>query len=141
MGTKIVLDTNVIISDFGWKGSPHRILKRCIKGDLRLFTSPLLIAELSKVLSYKKFSFHQDEIDEFISITLETAELVEPNFKLSLITEDPSDNRILECALAGNCDYIITGDKHLIKIKQLDNVSIVAPDKFLKLITRKGPIT
>ena len=134
MVKKIVLDTNVIVSAFGWKGSSHRIFQSCIDGDFQLFLSPPLLLEISKVLSYKKLNFNQEEIDEFMSIILETAEFIEPELTLDLVSDDPSDNRILECALVAGCEYIITGDRHLLKIKKINNIKIVSPDRFLKLI-------
>lgn len=134
MVTKIVLDTNIIISAFGWKGSPHKIFHLCNTGDFQLYLSPPLLSEISKVLTYKKFHFTHAEIDVFMSIILETASLVDPQFTVNYILDDPSDNRVLECALAAKCDYIITGDKHLLRIKNLDNIKIVSPVTFLKLV-------
>ena len=72
MGKKIVLDTNVLISAFGWKGPPREIFQKCISGELDLFVSPNLLLELKKVLSYPKFDFNSDEIDAFLSIVVET---------------------------------------------------------------------
>ena len=67
MGAKIVLDTNVIVSAFGWKGSPHRILLKCIDKTCLLYISPALVYELIKVLSYKKFSFSPSENKEQVT--------------------------------------------------------------------------
>jgi len=122
VGAKIVLDTNVVVSALGWKGSPHRILLKCIDKTYLLFISPALVSELIRVLSYKNI--------------FETAVLVEPAFSLDIIQSDPSDNRILECAAAAACDYIVTGDKHLLDIRTFKGISIITPEDFIKLSKR-----
>lgn len=134
MGTKIVLDTNVIVSAFGWKGSPHEIFQKCIKGHFQLYLSSPLLSEIKRVLSYHKFHFNQDEIDEFLSIIIEAAEIVEPEIIINLIPHDPSDNRVLECAITADCEYIISGDKHLLKIKEFETIKILSPDQFKKIL-------
>lgn len=134
MVKKIVLDTNVIISAFGWKGSPHKIFQGCVEGNFQLYLSPPLLLEISKVLYYKKLNFEQNDVDEFMSIIIEAANFIDPNLTINLVADDPSDNRIIECALAAECDYIITGDKHLLKINNFYDISIISPEKFLKLI-------
>tara|TARA_Y100000031_G_scaffold112372_1_gene124079 strand:+ start:291 stop:602 length:312 start_codon:yes stop_codon:yes gene_type:complete len=80
---KIVLDTNVIISAFGWKGSPHKIFQGCVEGNFQLYLSPPILLEISKVLSYKKLTFEQNEIDEFMSIIIETANFIDPNLTIN----------------------------------------------------------
>jgi len=133
MGTKIVLDTNVIVSAFGWKGVPHEIFQKCIESHFQLFISPPLLSEIKRVLSYHKFHFNQDEIDEFLSIIIEVAEIVEPEIIINLILHDPSDNRVLECAITADCEYIISGDRHLLKIKEFETIKILSPDQFKKI--------
>jgi len=130
---KIVLDTNIIVSAFGWKGSPHQILLRCLEGEFQLYLSSALLREISRVLSYPKFGFNQPQIDEFIALIVENAAMVEPDFTLDIVSEDPSDNRILECAAAGGCRYIVTGDMHLLKIGALQDIQIIPLDTFFAL--------
>ena len=86
------------------------------------------------MLSYHKFHFNQDEIDEFLSIIIEAAEIVEPEIIIDLISQDSSDNRILECAITADCEYVISGDKHLLEIKEFESIKILSPDKFKKFI-------
>ena len=88
------------------------------------------------MLSYKKFNFSPSEIEEFLSIIFETAVLVDPAFSLDIIQSDPSDNRIIECAIAAACDYIVTGDKHLLDIRTFKGISIITPENFIKLSKR-----
>lgn len=134
MDKKIVLDTNVIVSAFGWRRAAHEIFKQCVSDHLTFFLSPSLLSEIKRVLAYPKFSFNQDEIDEFISIVIETAEIVESRIIIDFISKDPSDNRLLECAVTADCNYIISGDKHLLELKEFGNIKILSPDEFLKLL-------
>lgn len=131
MGSKIVLDTNVFISALGWEGNPRKILQECIEGKYQLCISRAIILEISKVLSYPKFNFIQSQIDDFIALIAEITTLIEPDFTLVIISTDPSDNRILECALAADCRYIVTGDKHLLELGTFQNIQIVSPEVFL----------
>ena len=134
MGKKIVLDTNVIVSAFGWKGAPHEIFQKCIEGACLLHISPPLLNELRRVLNYPKFNFNQIEINEFIAIVIEVAEIVESEITIDLIPNDPSDNQVLECALAGDCEYIISGDNHLLEVREFGNIKVLSPDNFLILL-------
>lgn len=60
--------------------------------------------------------------------------IVEPKEKLSVIIEDPSDNKILECAVEGNANCILTKDKHLLKLKEFNGIKILTPEDFLNFI-------
>src|SRR3989338_8234325 len=124
MGKKVVLDTNIFISALGWKGKPRQLFQKCINGELELVTSPQQISELMRVMSYPKFSFTQEEKDTFISIILEIARLVYITGKIKVIKEDPDDDAILETASLGKADYIISGDTHLLKLKEFGKVKI-----------------
>ncbi|GAG74095.1 unnamed protein product, partial [marine sediment metagenome] len=59
-------------------------------------------------------------------------EFVKTKKKLDIIKEDPEDNKVLECALFGKADYIVTGDKHLLKLCKFNNIKILTPIEFLK---------
>lgn len=85
------------------------------------------------MLAYHKFNFDQDEIDEFFSVVIEAAEIVEPEITINLISQDPDDNRVLECAVTADCEFIISGDKHLLDLKEFGDIRILSPDEFLRL--------
>jgi putative PIN family toxin of toxin-antitoxin system len=131
VGPKVVLDTNVLVSALGWKGSPYQVFRRCIDGQCQIFISPALIRETARVLTYPKLGVNDAQRDEFLTLLAETATIVEPDITLDLVSADPSDNRILECALAADCRYIITGDKHLLELNTFRDIQIVTPDVFL----------
>ena len=62
------------------------------------------------------------------------AEIVKPDISLHVITEDPDDNRVLECAAKGNADYIVTGDRHLLKLGSYEAIPIVTVRQFLDAV-------
>ncbi|MEK7161165.1 MAG: putative toxin-antitoxin system toxin component, PIN family [Patescibacteria group bacterium] len=57
--------------------------------------------------------------------------------RVNIIKTDPSDNIFLDCALASGADFIVSGDNHLLELRQYKNITILAPAIFLKLITKK----
>jgi len=66
------------------------------------------------------------------STIIRSSEVIESKTKTTLITEDPDDNKLLECAIDGRAKYIITGDKHLLKIRKYKNIRVVNPNSFLR---------
>lgn len=131
--TKVLLDTNILISALGWNGKPRQIFQECINGRLELVTSPEQIAELCRVMNYPKFNFTEYQKDTFVSIILEIASMVEITGKVKVIEEDPDDDVILEIAVIGNADYLVSGDPHLLNLKKFTSVRIVSAAEFLEI--------
>ena len=131
---KIVLDTNIFISALGWKGKPKEIFNRIIDHEFELILSHHQLEELQRVIEYQKFNFSEDQKTQFLAIILEVATLVETSQNVYVIEEDPDDNRILEAAIAGKADYIISGDEHLLQLKEYQTIKILNADNFLKLL-------
>lgn len=128
---RIVLDTNVLLSAIGWEGIPGKLFDFCVKGGAILITSTVLIDEFKKVVFRKKFNFIDTERKEdFFSLFTETAEITLPQTTLNLIPDDTSDNRVLECAVSGRADYIISGDKHLLSLNPFNGISILTPSHY-----------
>jgi len=129
--TKVLLDTNILISALGWSGKPKVIFEKCLHGELELVTSPNQIEELERVMDYPKFNFTEEQKATFISIILEIATMVEITGKVNIIVDDPDDNAILETAIVGNVQYLISGDPHLLKLKEFAKIKIVTASEFL----------
>jgi len=132
MGPRIVLDTNVLLSAFGWRGTPHEILRRTMEGQFCLLVSPTLLNELERVLSYSKFHNPEDEVAGFLLAITERAEIVFAPSPLSPVTRDPADDRVLECAVTGRADFIVSGDLHLKELKSFQEIPILSPAEFLQ---------
>ena len=134
MGPRVVLDTNVLVSALGWRGPSHSIVEKCQTGEIRLLLSLEILRELERVLRYPKLGFSEEEIAEYLGLLAQIADLVEPGFRLSVVEEDPSDNRFLECALAGEADYVVSGDRHLKALGSFEGIPILPPQEFLEVL-------
>ena len=133
---KVVLDTNVLISSLLKPKSKARDIYRLVlKREIELYTSVDLINELSRVLEYPKFGFEKFQKEVFLkNLTRVATILVNPGLRISVIKEDPPDNKFLECAVEAKADYLISGDnKHLLPLKNFRGIKIVNPSEFLKL--------
>ncbi|MBI2141281.1 putative toxin-antitoxin system toxin component, PIN family [Candidatus Woesearchaeota archaeon] len=129
---KTTLDTNILISAFGWKGKPMQVLAMAVEGKFELVTSDKQFNELERVLDYPKFRFTEKQKKRFKALILSVATLVKPKEKINAIKEDPDDNMILECGVAGKVDYIVTGDPDLLKLKEFRGIKIRTAKEFLK---------
>lgn len=133
----VVFDTNIYLSAILFGGNPRTCLELAREGSLQLVTSSAILFELASKLD-KKFSWAVDDIKEVIEGVSTIAIVVRPREKLSVIRDDESDNRILECAKEAKADYIISGDKkHLLRMHHFENISILSAKQFLDAWYRK----
>ena len=127
----IVLDTNVLISSTFWKkGNPHKLVLLAIGQKIQNFTSRNIINELVKVLAVD-FKQPEEFVERQVKLLLSYSEIVEPKIKIEAVPEDPKDNMVIECALSAGAGLIITGDNHLLKLKEYKNIKILTPKEFL----------
>lgn len=130
--TKIVCDTNTLVSGFLWRGNEFRLLSAVLDRKVVLFSSPELLSEFVRVLSYEKlrpFVANPGELSEKLE---SMAVFVGPNEAVEIVKEDPQDNRGLECALAANVDFIVSGDRHLLKLRTFHGMPIVTTNAALE---------
>ena len=130
--TKVVIDTNILISALGWEGNPRKILDKIEKGEIEALTSPKQWEELSRVLDYPHLRFSSEQKEKIKATLTEFFTFVHPKEEITIITSDPQDNRILECAQEGGGDYIISGDEHILSLKEFNGIKIKTPAQFLK---------
>ena len=134
---RVVIDTNVIISALYFsKGNPWRIVTSAIEGNIRNITSEFILDEVRHVLE-NKFLWQSPKIEKAILQIELFSEIVYPKKSLVVIPYAP-DNRILECSLAGQADYIISGDHHLTDLKEFQGITIINPSSFIAHIRREG---
>ena len=110
-------------------------IKFCRFGKIDVFISKDIINEIEEKLR-SKFLWRNNQIRIFLDSILEFCHLVEVNDKIVFIKEDPDDDKILECAISAKCDYIISGDGHLIKLGSYKDIRILRPTDFLFLIRK-----
>ncbi|MBU1070839.1 putative toxin-antitoxin system toxin component, PIN family [Patescibacteria group bacterium] len=132
---KLVLDTNIYIAAFLNKGLASDILKLAQRRKIELFISNAIIKEIRRKLS-EKFGINRETCQEFIELILQVATLVKPVEKLSIVKTDPTDDRILECALKAKAGLIISMDKHLLKLKSFNGIGIVHPKTLTWIIPK-----
>jgi len=130
---KLTLDTNVLVSATIIEGKQYEILKLVKLGKVKLVISAEIIEEFKEVISREKFGFSEEQVDEAVREILDIAEIVIPQVKIDAIKEDPDDKIVLECALEGEVDYIISGDEHLLGLGSYQNIKIVNASKFFEL--------
>jgi len=128
---KVTLDTNIIISGLGFGGKPREILHLILDDKIKAVTSPILLVELEDVITkkFQKLTYSIELVNKQIKRKFK---IVKPKITLFVVKDEP-DNRVLEAAIEGDCKYIVTGDKELLRLKSYQDVRIVTADQFLKL--------
>lgn len=138
---KVVLDNNVFISGIFWKGFPHKIIEFAEDGKIKIFASREILEELFGVLQREKFDslFEEGKTnrEEVFRKVLELVEISSVKKEINIIKEDPEDNKFLACAVACQAFFIVSGDKHLLKLAEFKRIPIVSPGEFLKIIKNK----
>ena len=132
---KAVYDTNVVVSGLiSSRGIPALLLDLVFNKRISLCLSPEIFHEYSSVLGRPKFGIPKRRRDSVFRVIRSLAEWVEPDQRIT-VTGDPDDNIILECAVAGAVDFIVTGNlRHFPKtIKQ---IPVVSPRQFLDVYLR-----
>ena len=129
---RVVFDTNVLVSAWFWKGAESRLVELVEEGEIEAYTSPQLLTELRRTLEYPKFRLEQTEIDEICDYYVLVLKIVEPKHSVNVITEDPEDNRVIECAFEAEADYITSGNHHLLNMRKYGNIRIVKAREMLE---------
>jgi putative PIN family toxin of toxin-antitoxin system len=127
---RAVIDTNILISAIIFGGNPKKIIELIEENKLIGVTSQTLISELLEVL-VKKFHFTPNKLYLVEELIKENFTIVYPNETLDIV-RDKDDNRVLEAAITGECQYIITGDADLLDLKTFQKIKIVTAEIFLK---------
>ena len=135
---RITVDTNVLISATFWHGDSEKIINKVENKELILVLSEPILEEYYKVLEYdeikEKIINKELEMKQSVLRVSLISEIIEVKSKIDLIKDDTEDNKIIECAVDGSVNYIISKDKHLLKIKEYKGIKILKPEEFLKLI-------
>jgi uncharacterized protein len=132
---RVVIDTNVIASAY-LGGRLEAIIVAWIAGKFVLMVSNQIVSEYLNVLSRPKFKIARAELDDFAALILSKAEFVLPQEIIHAVEADPSDNKFLEAAIAGQADHIISGDGHLWSLRYFRGIPIIKPAEFLKILEK-----
>jgi uncharacterized protein len=135
----VVLDTNVLISALLGHGKPRRLFNKLIE-EHTIITSKQMLAELLDVLSREKFQkIKRIQADEFLSILLSRSTLVTVRRPQKIVKEDPDDDLVLGTADEGKAEYIVSGDKHLLKLGEHKGIKIITVNEMLDILRRSPP--
>lgn len=129
---RVVIDTNVLISATFWGGKPKQLLNAVRRREVIFLVSERLLEELEEVLTAedKPFNLEKESAQRILRHLREIAKPVLIKSTVS-ICRDEDDNRVLECALDGMADYIVTGDKDLLDLVSFEGIKIVKVADFL----------
>lgn len=129
---KVVIDTNVFVSGIFFSGPPSRILKAWQDDRIQIVITEEIIEEYQRVLESLAAKLQEDiDIPRMMELLLVEAELA-PTYSFNeLVCEDPDDDKFLACAMAAKCKYIVSGDKHLLKMGHFLSTTILTPRYFL----------
>jgi putative PIN family toxin of toxin-antitoxin system len=123
---RVVLDTNIYISAALHGRRAETILELASTRRITLVASTEILDELEEKLRFK-LEWPEAQIRLFLLTIRELVELVEPEFTLDVVPDDEDDNRIVECAVAGEAGLIVTFDKDLLRLKAYEMVGIITP--------------
>jgi putative PIN family toxin of toxin-antitoxin system len=136
---RAVVDTNVFVSALLVDvGTPAAVLRSWRRGEFDVVTSPELMAELRTVLDRPARSTRLRNSPLELLLRLEVAAFeVHPGERIEVIADDPSDNRLLEAGVAGDADFIVSGDGHLLSLGSYGGVAIVTPARFAAILAEQ----
>ena len=135
---KLVLDTNVWLSGIFWEGEASKIIEKAEKKNIQILISENILSEIVDVLNkeskFQKYILNLKlSIEEILRVVLSISNLIETKSKLDIVKADPKDNIILEAALDGKVDYIVSYDSHLLNMIEFRGIKIISPGEFLKI--------
>lgn len=139
---RVVADTNIVISGLLWNGNPRMVLDAARDGIIEIFSCPELLAELRGVLEREKFKTRLDRagvsIDELIDGFAALASLIDPGPIAPVVERDPDDDVVIACALAADCEYIVSGDDDLLSLNSYRGILIRTAADLLAEISLLG---
>jgi len=132
---RVVLDTNVLISATFWKGSSRKVLDACMKEKIRVVTSLGIIEEFIQTLAREtKFKATEHDITRYRNKILEKSDMIFPKERIQIVKKDVTDNKVLECAVEGNANYVISRDNHLLDIKKYRGIKTITPERMIRIL-------
>ncbi len=131
----VVYDTNILFSATGWKGTPFHCLELARHGSIKGITCIEILAELAEKLS-TKLNFSSTQTRKRIEYLSSFLRLVTINNTLKIVDADPDDDKVIECAVVGSATHIVTGDSHLLKLGNYQNIQIVTAADFYAQFSR-----
>lgn len=136
---RVVVDTNILISALITKrpSSPVQVYNLIKSENFLLVTSPTILEELEDVIGREEIvKLHQKtpkQIKEILKEIIETSYIVPGLVSVEVVKEDPDDDKFLAAAIEGRANYLVSGDKPLLNIKEYHGIKIISPTDFVRL--------
>ena len=124
---KVFLDTNILVSATFWEGSSYRLLMKIARAEIIGFTTQEILQEYRTILK-REFTLNEENTDTQIEKLLKILEIVTPSETIEIIKEDPADNKVLEGAVEARVNFIVSYDKHLLKIRSFRGIRVIKPE-------------
>lgn len=135
---RAVLDTNVLVSYLLTHRLPFAVLMdhHLARGDFALVTAAELLAELDRVLGYPRLERYYTEAEHrrFVALVMALAEVVELPETIPRVSRDPDDDKVIACAVVGEADVIVSGDRDLLSLERVGDIPILTATRFLELV-------
>lgn len=132
---RIVLDTNVLVSALIGEGKPAKLVRKILEKRVDLLTSKPILDEFVDVIARPKFVEYagEDQVKDFLQLIVDVSFVVDAKSKFNIIA-DKSDNSILATAHDGKADYVVSGDKHLLRLKRFRGIKIITVHQALSIL-------
>lgn len=136
---RVVLDTNVVASGLLWDGVPRQLLHAAREYTLHVYTSTTLLLELTDILGRTKFAHKLAathlSVDQLVECYALLATVVHPVAITPTVLDDPDDDHVLVCAQAAKAEIIVSGDRHLLDLKEHQGIRIMTAAEVVKVIS------
>ena len=130
---RAVLDTNIVISS-ALGGALVLVLEKWDQGKFTVIITSDILSEYFEVLNRSKFRLKQETIDKITRYIYQFSEFVVPQEQIHFVEADPKDDKFLEAAIAGKADFIVSGDKHLLDLKEFQSLPILSGTEFIQFL-------
>lgn len=137
MAPRVVIDTNVYISAIFWGGKPREVVDLGRNARILIFTSSEIQAEIERKLK-TKFGIDEKEVAQILLDYSMFTLPIKPLHRAKVVDADPDDNKFIECAVASKAGYIVSGDRHLLNLKNYQGIQIMKAAKFLEIFEGIG---
>ncbi|MCP8317729.1 MAG: putative toxin-antitoxin system toxin component, PIN family [archaeon] len=131
---KAVFDTNVLISGIVYAGKSKLLIDAILEGKITLIISMQIIREFRRVIIRDKFKLSKNQQNIITNFVLRIGNIVKVKSRFKVVKQDPNDDRILRTAHDGKADYIVSGDEHLLSLKEFRGIKIVTVSEMLELL-------
>jgi putative PIN family toxin of toxin-antitoxin system len=127
---RVVFDTNIPFSSVGWLGNPHQCVQAARQGKCTSLTCEPILAEFLEKLQLKR-GFDAAKAAEVADEIRAFSKVITIPGTLKVVADDPDDDAVLECAVIGESDYLVSGDRHLLSLGRYNNIQILKATDFL----------